>query len=62
MKFAEKFPLATMLAEIEDDITEQKKDQSQEKNLSQETITELMLRHLARQSPSPAGSGKPAES
>jgi len=48
MIFKEKYPLADMLQEIEDDITEQKKDLRQEKNISQETITELMLNHLTQ--------------
>lgn len=35
-----------MLKEIDDDIHEQKKDLSQEKNIPQETITELMIANL----------------
>ncbi len=44
----EKYNLAEMLREIEDDALEQKKDLSQEKNISQEAITELMLTSIAR--------------
>lgn len=54
MTFEEKYPLADMLEEIEDDITEQKKDLRQEKNISQETITELMLTHLTQNKQPPA--------
>lgn len=54
MIFKEKYPLSEMLQEIEDDITEQKKDLRQEKNISQETITELMLHHLSKQKQPPA--------
>ena len=35
-----------MLNEIEDDLLEQKKDVSQEKNIPQEIITEMMLSNL----------------
>jgi len=41
-----KYNLADMLKEIDDDIHEQKKDRSQEKNIPQETITELMITNL----------------
>lgn len=44
----EKYNLADMLKEIEDDIHEQKKDLSQEKNIPQETITELMIANLKK--------------
>lgn len=44
----EKYNLADMLREIEDDIHEQKKDLSQEKNIPQETITELMIANLKK--------------
>jgi len=46
MKPKEKYNLADMLNEIEDDIHERKKDISQEKNIPQATITELMLANL----------------
>ena len=46
MNSEEKYVLADMLKEIDDDIHEQKKDLSQEKNISQETITELMVENL----------------
>ena len=35
-----------MLAEIEDDDNEQEKDMSQQKNIPQEVITELMIKNL----------------
>jgi hypothetical protein len=41
-----KYDLKQMLAEIEDDINEQDKDVSQQKNIPQETITELMINNL----------------
>lgn len=46
MQFKEKYNLTDMLNEIEDDVLEQKKDESQEKNIPQATITELMLANL----------------
>jgi len=46
MQPKEKYNLEDMLDEIENDIFEQKKDISQEKNIPQETITELMLANL----------------
>jgi hypothetical protein len=46
MQPKEKYNLAVMLNEIEDDMLERKKDVSQEKNIPQETITELMLANL----------------
>ena len=48
MQTPKKYNLAEMLKEIEDDIFEQKKDVSQEKNIPQETITELMLANLKK--------------
>jgi len=48
MQTKEKYNLADMLREIEDDELEQKKDVSQEKNIPQETITELMLANLKK--------------
>jgi len=48
MKFEQKYNLAEMLKEIDDDMHEQKKDLSQEKDISQETITELMLANLSK--------------
>ncbi len=46
MNTEEKYHLADMLREIDDDILEQEKDLSQEKNIPQETITELMIANL----------------
>ena len=46
MQLKEKYNLADMLNEIEDDVLEQKKDESQENNNHQATITELMLANL----------------
>lgn len=46
MILKEKHDLSQMLAEIEDDINEQERDVSQEKNIPQETITELMINNL----------------
>lgn len=46
MDSKEKYILADMLKEIDDDIHEQKKDLSQGKNIPQETITELMIANL----------------
>ena len=43
-----KYKLADMLAEIDEDLDEQKKDLSQEKNIPQETITELMIANLKK--------------
>lgn len=48
MMFTKKYNLSQLLKEIDNDIHEQKKDLSQEKNIPQETITELMLAHLKR--------------
>ena len=42
----EKYNLAEMLTEIEDDIHEQAKDLSQQKDIPQEIITSLMLENL----------------
>ncbi len=42
----EKYNLADMLREIDNDIHEQTKDLSQEKNIPQKTITELMIANL----------------
>ena len=53
MKFEQKYNLSEMLKEIDDDMHEQKKDLSQEKNISQETITELMLANLSQKKRSP---------
>ena len=46
MRPKEKYNLSDMLKEIEEDILEQKHDFRQEKNIPQETITELMLTNL----------------
>ncbi|MEZ4550640.1 MAG: hypothetical protein R2874_09235 [Desulfobacterales bacterium] len=48
MRTQEKYNLAEMLKEIDDDMHEQKKDLRQEKNIPQETITELMLANLSK--------------
>ncbi len=48
MHLKEKYNLADMLNEIEDDVLERKKDVSQEKNIPQATITELMLANLKK--------------
>ena len=48
MTSKEKYNLAEMLKEIDDDIHEQKKDLSQEKNISQKAITELMISNLLK--------------
>ena len=48
MMHKEKFDLAKLLKEIDDDEEEQVKDFSQEKNIPQDTITELMLAHLKK--------------
>jgi hypothetical protein len=42
----EKYDLAKLLQEIEEDEEEQTKDHTQEKNIPQDTITELMLANL----------------
>ena len=46
MPSGEKYNLAEMLTEIEDDIHEQAKDLSQQKDIPQEVITSLMLENL----------------
>jgi hypothetical protein len=46
MPSGEKYNLAEMLTEIEDDIHEQAKDLSQQKDIPQEIITSLMLENL----------------
>ena len=46
MQLKEKYNLSDMLNEIEADLLEQKKDVSQEKNIPQEIITEMMLSNL----------------
>ncbi len=46
MQSKEKYNLAEMLAEIEDDIHEQAKDLSQRKDIPQEIITSLVLENL----------------
>ena len=46
MQTKKKYNLADMLAEIEDDIHEQAKDLSQQKDIPQEIITGLMLENL----------------
>lgn len=48
MKPKEKYNLAEMLKEIDDDVHEQKKDLSQGKNIPQRTITELMISNLLK--------------
>ena len=48
MKTDEKYNLAEMLREIDDDMHEQKKDLSQEKDIPQETITELMIANISK--------------
>jgi hypothetical protein len=44
----EKYDLAKMLAEIDDDIHEQAKDLSQLKDIPQDVITNLMLDNLRK--------------
>jgi cob(I)alamin adenosyltransferase len=44
-----KYKLSRLLKEIDDDIHEFKTDLSQEKNISQDIITELMLANLKKQ-------------
>ena len=46
MILKEKYNLSQMLAEIEDDANEQDKDLSQQNNIPQKTITELMINNL----------------
>ena len=46
MQTKQKYHLTEMLAEIEDDIHEQAKDLSQQKDIPQEVITSLMLENL----------------
>ena len=46
MILKEKYDLSQMLAEIEDDLNEQERDVSQEKNIPQDIITELMINNL----------------
>jgi hypothetical protein len=46
MPSGEKYNLSEMLTEIEDDIHEQAKDLSQQKDIPQEIITSLMLENL----------------
>lgn len=46
MPSGENYNLAEMLTEIEDDIHEQAKDLSQQKDIPQEIITSLMLENL----------------
>lgn len=46
MPSGEKYNLNEMLAEIEDDIHNQAKDLSQQKDIPQEIITSLMLENL----------------
>jgi hypothetical protein len=46
MDSKEKYNLEEMLAEIEDDIHEQAKDLSQQKDIPQQIITSLMLENL----------------
>ena len=48
MMLREKFDLVKLLEEIEDDEQEQAKDLTQEKDIPQDTITELMLTHLKK--------------
>ena len=48
MMVKQKYSLDAMLKEIDDDIHEQKNDMSQEKNIPQETITELMMANLKK--------------
>jgi len=48
MMLREKFDLAKLLEEIDDDEQEQAKDLTQEKDIHQDTITELMLAHLRK--------------
>ncbi len=45
---AQKYDLFEMLAEIEADINEEPKDLSQEKDIPQEIITDLMLANLKK--------------
>ena len=46
MILKEKYSLAQMLEEIEDDANGQDKDMSQQNNIPQKTITELMINNL----------------
>lgn len=46
MQPKKKYNLAEMLAEIDDDIHEQAKDLSQQKDIPQEIITSLVLENL----------------
>ena len=48
MKSKEKYNLTELLKEMDDDMHEQKKDLSQEKNIPQKTITELMMAKLKK--------------
>ena len=48
MMLREKFDLTALLQEIDDDEQEQAKDLTQEKDIPQDTITELMLAHLRK--------------
>lgn len=48
MMLKEKFDLIKLLQEIDDDEQEQAKDLTQEKDIPQDTITELMLAHLRK--------------
>ncbi len=49
MSIPEKYDLSEMLAEIEQDINEEPKDLSQEKDIPQEIITDLMLANLKKE-------------
>jgi len=48
MKSEEKYDLSVMLAEIDDDVTEQSKDLIQHKDIQQDVITNLMIENLKR--------------
>ncbi len=54
MKTKQKYHLEEMLAEIEDDIHEQSRDLSQQKDIPQNVITSLMLENLKQKKPRPA--------
>ena len=52
MQTQKKYPLEEMLADIEDDIHEQARDLSQQKDIPQNVITSLMLENLKQKNTS----------
>lgn len=54
MHARKKYNLSEMLAEIDDDIHEQARDLSQQKDIPQEIITSLMLENLKRNKTRPS--------